>query len=231
MIVSVHLADLSPRDAIGAMRSVPDAATVAGLEWAELCTGARFTPSVVPSPTPGRLALVAAWADDAGLDAWLERVPLARRLARGWHVRLEPLRATTSELRTIPAFADGERAVDDDEPVAVLTYGRLRYRVAHHFLRASAKAEGRALADPAMLAGTALAAPPRTVGTFSLWRTAAEMKRYAYDAGSHTDAMRGMRIHDFHSEYAFVRFRPYGARGTWDGRDPLAAASAQRAAA
>ena len=35
--------------------------------------------------------------------------------------------------------------------------------------------------------------------------------------------MRAMRLHDFHSEYLFARFRPYAAQGAWDGREPLAA--------
>jgi hypothetical protein len=47
--------------------------------------------SVLPSPAPGRFALVALWDDDAALDAWLSGSP---RLAGDWHVRLEPLRAT-----------------------------------------------------------------------------------------------------------------------------------------
>jgi hypothetical protein len=185
-----------------------------------------MSPSVLPSPASGRVVLVSWWDDDAALDAWTARSPLARRLGQGWSVRLEPLRSTTSELRTLPAFIEGERPVDDAEPVAVLTYGRLRFRVAHHFLRASAKAEERALASPALLAGTAMAAPPRTVATFTLWRRADEMRAYAYRPGGHTDAMRAMRLHEFHSEYLFARFRPYAAQGAWDGRDPLATAAA-----
>ena len=212
MIASVHLSRLSPREVVSAVRGRPRAGAVPGLRFAELNTRARLGPSVLPSPLPGRFGLVALWDDEASLNAWLATQP---RLAGDYRVRLEPLRAF-GRIAAMGDLVDGEQPVEEDERVAVLTYGRLRPRVAHHFLRASAKAEGRAVADPAMTHGTAMAGPPRTVATFSLWRTAAEMKRYAYDPGSHTDAMKAMRVHDFHSEYVFARFRPSGDEGTWE---------------
>ena len=212
MIGSVHLSRLKPLETIAAVRGRPRAGAVAGLRFAELNTRARMSDSVIPTPSPGRFALVALWDDDAALDTWLATRP---RLAGDYRVRLEPLRAF-GEVSAMGPLVEAERPVDDDERVAVLTYGRLRPRVAHQFLRASAKAEGRAVADPAMTHGTAMAGPPRTVATFSLWRSAAEMRRYAYDAGSHTDAMKAMRVHDFHSEYTFARFRPYGDEGAWE---------------
>jgi hypothetical protein len=76
-----------------------------------------------------------------------------------------------------------------------------------------------------LLAATALARPPRLVATFSLWRTAASMRAYAYgETGeAHRDASRAHGARPFHHESAFVRFRPYAALGAWDGLDPLAA--------
>jgi hypothetical protein len=91
-------------------------------------------------------------------------------------------------------------------------------------LKASGAAEAQAVANPAMIAGTGLARPPRLVATFSLWRSAAEMKAYAYRGSGHLAAMEGMRVHNFHHEYLFARFRPYAAHGEWDGREPLSAA-------
>jgi hypothetical protein len=54
------------------------------------------------------------------------------------------------------------------------------------------------------------------------------MKTYAYgrtDTG-HRDAIDAHRANPFHHESLFARFRPYDARGTWDGREPLTAAAA-----
>ena len=226
MIASVHLADLSPRETVRALRSVPRPGVVPGVRYADVGVGAPLSPSLLPAPSPGRVGLVAVWDDDAALDRFLARAPLTRLLAGGWHTRLQPLRATTNGWTGMPALVDAEQPVADDEPVAVLTYGRLDFRAVHHFLRSSARAEGDALEHPGLIASTGLARPPRLVATFSLWRTAAEMRQYAYRGDGHTAAMREMRRPHFHHEYLFARFRPYGAQGEWNGREPLAAATA-----
>jgi hypothetical protein len=124
----------------------------------------------------------------------------------------------------MPDLPKREVPVDDAEPVAVLTLGRPRISRAVPFLRTSAPAERAASASPAVLASTALARPPRFVSTFSLWRSAGEMREYAAGAdGAHHAAVGADRANPFHHESAFVRFRPYASEGTWDGRDPLAA--------
>jgi hypothetical protein len=68
--------------------------------------------------------------------------------------------------------------------------------------------------------------PPRLVSTFSVWRSFAAMRDYAFDeSGSHRAAVRVDRAKRFHRESAFVRFRPLASQGSWDGYDPLAAVS------
>jgi hypothetical protein len=72
--------------------------------------------------------------------------------------------------------------------------------------------------------GFARPALPRLVSTFSIWRSAAAMRAYAFDsAGSHQAAVQADRARPFHHESAFVRFRPYASEGSRDGRNPLAA--------
>lgn len=224
MIASVHLADLSLREAGRAARAHPRPADVPGLRWADLHGAARLGGPTLRKPVPGRMVLLAAWDDDAALDAWEARAPVARLLKRGWRARLEPLRAY-GEWPAMPPMFESEQPVEDGEPVVVLTYGRPRLRVFHRFLRASAGAEERAVGDPALVAGTALARP-FTVATFTVWRTAGEMRAYAQRSREHVAAMKGMREHRFHHESLFARFRPYRAEGMWDGREPVGVASA-----
>jgi hypothetical protein len=223
MIVSVHIADVGAARVPGLLRSRPDPAAVPGLRYAETTIAASLSGSLLPRPQPARVGMIAAWEDDETLERFLAEHPLAERLRGGWHVRLEPLRAsgTWSRLRGLPSR---ELAVDDAEPVAVLTLGRLRPRRAMAFLRASARAERQAVADPALLAATGLARPPQLVATFSLWRTASAMRDYAYGAAGegHVSAIAAQRAEPFHHESVFIRFRPYASEGSWDGRDPLA---------
>lgn len=121
---------------------------------------------------------MACWDDDEALDRFLDEHPVAQSLAGGWHVRLEPLRAVGS-YTAFAGLPTEERPVHDEEPVVVLTYGRMKLRRAVPFLRANSPAAGLASEQPAMLAGTGLARPPRIVSTFSVWRTVREMRAYA----------------------------------------------------
>jgi hypothetical protein len=100
---------------------------------------------------------------------------------------------------------------------------RSRWTQTVRFLRASAAAERLAVGDPAVLASTGLARPPALVATFSLWQSVAAMRAYAGGGNdpAHRDAVRAHAARPFHHESAFVRFRPYRAEGSWDGREPL----------
>ena len=89
------------------------------------------------------------------------------------------------------------------------------------FLRASARAEAEAVADPGLAFGTGLARPPRLVSTFSLWRTARAMRDFAYRGAGHTAALDAVARRDFHSESTFLRFAPYAATGDWGDVAPL----------
>lgn len=220
---TVHLVQLSPAAAVRALRSVPSPARVAGLRWADVGAGAHFGRGVLPPPAPGRVALLAVWDDDAAIDRFFAgEHPVAETFRAGWSVRLEPLRQTGT-IAGMPPLVEEEQPVDDAEPVAVLTYGHTRYRTLKPFLQANQRATVDALDSPALLAATGLARPPRMVGTFSLWRTTAEMKDYAYrQGGGHSRAMIDHARIGFHQEALFARFRPYRSAGTWEGRDPLA---------
>lgn len=226
MIVSVHIADVGWLRAPRLLLRRPDKAELPGLTYAEPVTTAPLGEGLVPRPKPGRVGLIAAWQDDASLERFLGGHPLARQLAGGWHVRLQPLRVFGS-WAGMPDLPSRELPVDDEEPVVVLTLGRLRPNRALPFLRSAAAAEAAAVGDGAMIASTALARPPQLVSTFSIWSSAAAMRRYAFGkSGAHQAAVKTDRRRPFHRESAFIRFRPYASHGSWEGRDPLACAFA-----
>jgi hypothetical protein len=223
VIVSVHLADAGLLQVPRMFRSRPDPAEIPGMSYAEPVLSLPLCDRLLPRPVRPRIGLIAAWDDDRALDEFLVDHPLAERFAAGWHVRLEPVRLF-GFWPGMPGLPKREQAIGDEEPVAVLTLGRPRLGRAGPFLKTSAPAEHAAVAHPAVLASTALAKPPRLVSTFSLWRSAAEMREYASGKdGPHQAAVRADQARPFHHESAFVRFRPYASQGTWGGRDPLAA--------
>ncbi|HUB99967.1 MAG TPA: hypothetical protein VMS11_09100 [Solirubrobacterales bacterium] len=225
MIVSVHLADVGPRAALKTLRKPPEPDAVAGLAYAETVTTAPLGGGLLPAPRPGRVGMIAAWESDEALDEFGGSHPLAATFAEGWEVRMRPLRVS-GHWPEMPWLPEQPLPVDDEEPVVALTLGRLRLARAVPFLRSAAAAEADAVAAAAgaMLASTGLARPPRLVSTFSIWRSMAAMREYAYGkAGAHQAAVRNDRARPFHHASAFVRFRPYASRGNWGGRDPLAA--------
>jgi hypothetical protein len=224
VIASFHLANVGSRS-LGLLRAAPTPAKVAGLRYAEIAIAAPLGGRLLPAPRPGSFVLVAAWENDEALDQFLASHPLAARFEGGWHVRLQPTRISGAWAK-LPGFLEEARPMDDEEPAAVITLGRLRLTQTLRFLRASAAAEELAVDDPALLASTGFARPPSLVATFSLWRTTAAMRAYArgHTDPRHTDAVRAHSAQPFHHESAFIRFRPYAAQGNWDGRDPLASA-------
>ena len=228
MIVSVHLADVGWLKAQRMLLRRLDAVRVPGMTYSEVAFAASLgdrRPNRVPRPQPGRIGLIAAWEDHAALDRFLSGHPFAERLAGGWHVRLQPLHCFGAWDR-LPGLPTKALPVEDDEPVVALTLGRLRITRTRPFLHAAAAAERDAAENPDVLAVTGFGrfTPPRLVSTFSIWRSFAAMREYAFDkAGSHQAAVEIDRAKHFHHESAFVRFRPLASHGQWDGRDPLAA--------
>lgn len=223
MIVSVHLADVGLPQAQRLLFRRPKRRDLPGLTYAEPVLTAPLGQGS-PRPDLGRIGLIAAWDDDIALDRFLGGHPFAERLAGGWHVRLEPLRCFGS-WAGMPGLPSRELPVEDDEPVVALTLGRLRIGRARPFLGSATPAEREAVANPAVVASTGFARPalPPLVSTFTIWRSAAEMREYAFGKdGTHQAAVRADRATPFHHESAFVRFRPYASEGSWEGRDPLA---------
>ena len=140
-----------------------------------------------------------------------------------FHCSLSP---TFGSWAGMPELPKKELPMDDDEPAAALTLGRLRVLRIRPFLKASKPAERDAVGNPAVVAVTGLTRParPRLVSTFSIWRSAGAMREYAFGKdGPHQAAVRADRALPFQHEQAFVRFRPYASQGSWDGSDPLAA--------
>lgn len=227
MIVSVHLADVGPLRTQRLLFQRPKVGRVPGMTSAEPALTAPLGERL-PHPNLGRIGLIAAWDGDDALDRFLSSHPFGMRLTGGWHARFQPLRCFGS-WAAMPGLPREETPAEDDEPIAALTLGRLRILRTRPFLRAGAPAERDAVADSALVASTGFARPalPRLVSTFSIWRSAAAMKSYAFDsAGTHQAAVRADRARPFHHESAFVRLRPLASHGAWDGRDPLAGLTA-----
>ncbi len=221
MIASVHICAPGPGRALRAFRAPPEPRAIEGLTYAQTLLTAPLDRRLLPRPKLAEVGLLAAWRDDADLDRFLADAKLAGTFAEGWHVRMRPLRVVGA-WRAMPGLPASPIEAEQDEPVAVLTLGRVRRLRLLPFLRAAAAAEADLERRAGLIAATGLAHPPHLVSTFSLWRSAAEMHAYAHRAaGAHMRAVRRDRARSFHHESAFIRLRPYHSAGIWGTIDPL----------
>ena len=92
------------------------------------------------------------------------------------------------------------------------------------FLRWGKPVERLVRDHPGATLALAAVRPPRTISTFSVWRTVREMEEMVRghsavpDPERHAAAMAERARRDFHHEFATYRFRPLSEHGAWEGR-------------
>ena len=222
MIHSFHLALLPPSATVRALRRAPQAV---GLRHAECLALMRLgSPAIsVERMQLRRLAMFAEWEAESALERFLADDALGRRLADGWHVRLQYLRryGEIAALAGLPVRA-GEW--DLDEPIVAVTLARLKLPELPRFLKWGRPVERLVAHHPGTTFATAAVRPPRTFSTFTIWRSVRDMTDMVHgrsavpQAHRHAVAMAEQHRRDFHHESAFMRFRPLSEHGTWDGR-------------
>lgn len=224
-IHSLHLAEVPRRLGAAALVRPPSSDTVPGLAHAECLALMRLgAPVVSPDRLQlGRLAVFAQWGDEEALARFLERDRLGQELSAGWHVRLEFLRrwSDVAALSGLPVRAG---RWDMEEPVVAVTVARMRIPEIPRFLRHGKPVERLVRDHPGVTLALAGLRPPRTVSTFSVWRSVRQMVDMVHGRSDvpgparHAAAMRERERRDFHREFATYRFRPLSEHGSWEGR-------------
>jgi len=226
--MTVHTFHLAEVPALTAARALLRRPSHPGLDHAECLATMRLgAPALSPDRMQlRRLAVFAQWRDADEIDRFLRDDALGRQLAGGWHVRLQFLRrwGTVAALPDLPLRAG---TWESDEPVVAVTLARMRLSQVPRFLSWGKPVERQVRDHPATTLAMAAFRPPRTIATFSVWRTVRDMEdmvhgRPAGDgADRHAAAMAERDRHDFHHEFATYRFRPLSEHGTWQGRSGI----------
>lgn len=174
-----------------------------------------------------RWALFAVWRREADLESFLASSPVSARWRReaeeSWHVRLAPIvsRGGWGGVDPLPG-PHAHPAGEPGGPVAVLTRASIRPSRLVAFYRAVPDVDRLLAHQHDCLASVGVGEwPLARQATFSLWRDAGAVRRFAYAQGEHTRVIERVRAERWYSEELFARFRPLAVEGTWNGHDPL----------
>jgi hypothetical protein len=179
--------------------------------------------STAPGLEPGRTALFAMFDDEACAEEFIARVQARSGLVESWHVKLRGAGGHGSwRGHEIPKLLSDGESSSSSGPLAMITRADVRARSWRDFSRDARIVDRELHACDGLLAVVGIGeAPILRLGTFSLWRDTAAMSEFARRRPEHSRVVARTRSEQWYGEEMFARFVPYGARGTWDGRDPM----------
>lgn len=238
IVASFHLARVEPAGAVmGALRHMATDRVlmrrVPGLRFARSLgcgDGRTFTPR---GADLHRWARFCVWDHPDALLAFEASHPVARQwaelAAEQWRAELEPLRHHGQWGGTDP-FSGQVRAThvetrvdgaDAGLGIAVVTRARVKVRHWRRFWAAAPPVATELERTEGLRYTVGIGeAPVGLQATFSLWRSADDVDRFAYRSAAHLRAMHDTQSIGWYAEAMFARFRVVSMIGTVDGRVP-----------
>ena len=211
--------------AIKALLRAPTKEQVPGLHHAE-CMALMTLGASIFSPARMQLrnlSMFAAWESDAAIDDFLANTTLGQDFATGWHVRLA-FQRRWGHITEFDGLTDDPVDQDPDVPVVAVTLARMKLPQVPRFIRWGKPVEELVRDDPGQTLAAAAMRLPRTVSTFSVWKSQHDMVDMVRGHSPvpqpkrHSDAMIERNRKDFHFEFTTLRFKPLAEYGEWEGR-------------
>ena len=224
-VFTFHFAKTTIGTTVRALCRPPTGQQIPGLTHAECMTKMTLG---APILSPARmqlsdLTMFAAWGSHNAIDEFLASTRLGRALAGGWHVRLAFQRrwGYVTEFDGLPESV-GEQ--DPRAPVVAVTLARMKLPQVPRFIYWGRPVEELVRDHPGATLAIAAIRLPRTVSTFSVWRSQQEMVDMVRGHSAvprperHAAAMTERQRKDFHFEFTTLRFKPIAEYGNWEGR-------------
>lgn len=224
-IFTYHLVKTSPFSALKGIIAPPKPKNNPGLIHAE-CMTVMTLGSPVFSPSRmliRQVAVFAQWENEAAIDHFLAENSFGKVLAKGWHTRLAFMR----QWGKITEFDIPAATTEPDNPdtvVVAVTLARMKMPEVPRFIRWGRPVEKLVRDHPGTTLSLASIRLPRTVSTFSIWKSQKEMTDMVHGHSTvpqpkrHINAMQERDRKDFHVEFTTLRFRPLSEFGQWNGR-------------
>ena len=176
---------------------------------------------------PRTWGLLAVWGD----HETAARFCSASSVIRGWNrISSEAWRADLRPLSSRGRWSGDEpfgrpHGLSFEGPVAVITRARLRARKMRRFWYAVPPVNADLERQPGLRFSVGIGeAPVGLQGTFSIWGSAEDLRRFAYRSAAHRDVIRRTHAEGWYAEELFARFAVLDTHGTLHGRDPARSA-------
>ena len=227
-VFTFHLAKTTVPSAFKALCTPPRPRNVPGLIHAEFMLSMTLGSQIFSSSRilVRQLVVFGQWENESAIDNFLIHNNVGKTLAKGWHVRLEYLRqwGHIDEFE-IPTTC---KTIDNpDAPVVAVTLARMKLLQVARFIRWGRPVEKLVRDHPAVSLALAATRLPRTVSTFSVWKSQREMVNMVHGNSNvpqpkrHAEAMRERERKDFHTQFTTLRFKPLSEYGEWEGRSNI----------
>src|SRR5690606_1684562 len=173
-----------------------------------------------------QVVVFAQWKDEQAVDHFLAQHHFGKVLAKGWHTRL----VFTRQWGKINAFEIPDQTQEfhqPNTPIVAITLARMKLFQVPRFIRWGKPVEKLVRDHPGTTFSLASIRLPRTVSTFSIWKSQQEMTDMVHGHSNvpqpkrHINAMKERDRKDFHFEFTTLRFRPIAEFGEWKGRKNL----------
>ncbi len=224
-IFTYHLVKTSYFTAIKAILLPPTAGNTPGLVHAE-CITAMTLGSPIFSPLRmlvKQVVVFAQWENETAINNFLSTHKFGKILAKGWHTRLLFMRQW-GHITEFKMPNETHELDTPDSPVVAVTIARMKMLQVPRFIHWGRPVEKLVRDHPGTTLSLASIRLPRTVSTFSVWKSQKEMTDMVYGHSAvpkpkrHINAMKERDRKDFHFEFTTLRFKPIAEYGEWKGQ-------------
>ncbi|MDX1971865.1 MAG: hypothetical protein SFY68_04965 [Candidatus Sumerlaeia bacterium] len=229
-IFSFHLTKSSWITTLQSLYNPPNEKSVPGLKNAE-CMTVMTLGAAILSPKRmqlNHLAMFAEWENEVALEMFVNNTKLGRVFSGGWHVRMTFLRrwGQVAEFSHLPEIIGNS---ESESPVVAVTLARMRLLEVPRFIHWGKPVEKLVRDHPGKTLALAAMRLPRTVSTFTIWKSQDIMREMVTGTGHskvdqpkrHATAMKERERKDFHFEFTTLRFKPIAEYGSWQGETNL----------
>lgn len=170
-----------------------------------------------------KVVVFAQWENEEAIDRFLENNDLGKKLSQGWHTRLIHLRQW-GKIDEFEIPKSKKIDYDSNAPVVAVTLARMRLLEVPRFIHWGRPTEKLVRDHPGVLLALASIRLPRTVSTFSVWKSETEMTDMVHGHSNvpqpkrHALAMKERNRKDFHYQFTTLRFKPISEHGSWNGK-------------